>query len=1048
MSNEYCENKLIQQSAANLLRDQLGWEVAFAFNDEVLGENGTFGRKSYREVLLPKYLDSALKRINPWITPKQINEVKSALEAHLSSSSLLEINKEKYAMLLDGIDVTIQDSRGNKNTKKALLIDFEHVDNNHFLAVQEFKITGPIYNRRTDIVGFVNGIPLLFVELKGLSVDVYNAYADNYTDYLNTIPQIFYYNAILMFSNGGKAKVGTLGSKYEFFHEWKRLEERDKGSVALETALLGICNKKNFLDLIENYIIYDNSGSKLVKILARNHQYLGVNRAVEKYAKHEFQDGKLGVFWHTQGSGKSYSMIFFVKKILRKLPGNPTFILLTDRDELNRQLSGTFSACGVLGNIDPKYYMAQSGEDLIEKLHSNLPFIFTLIHKFNKPDAEPYTPDRDIIIISDEAHRSQYGNLAENMCRLLPTASRIGFTGTPLFGSNDITARTFGDYISTYDFQRAVEDGATVPLYYDNRGERLQDITNPRITDEMLQAIEDADLDDTQREKLEHEFENEIHLLTAEPRLKAIAKDFVSHYSYVWQSGKAMFVCLNKVTCVRMYNYVQEYWHYETLRVEQELSHAQSEQEALELERKLKWMKETEMAVVISEEQNEEMTFRKWGLDIIPHRKKIKTRELDKEFKDADNPFRIVFVCAMWLTGFDCKSLSCLYLDKPMKAHTLMQTIARANRVSEGKTNGLILDYIGIIAALNKALADYTKDIAKGGGGSPTIDKEKLKARILELIASIKEYLKEHGIILEDIIAAEGFEKVALLLDAENALCATLEIKKKFQVYAQELLRLMRYVDRGELDSQAITDKEAIRAIFNQLKERIRHADNTDLMVKINKIISENVVVELPNGEQIAASKEFDISKINFELLQVEFAKAKRKNLIIKDLDELLQQKLNVMMLSNPGRVDYYRRYNDIIKEYNADQDKVAIQKTFMELMKLSEELTTEEQRYVRENLDNEEQLAIYDLLYSDNLTKDDIKAIKEMAKELYGKIKGLIDQLDHWADKETTRSQVNAAIYDIIYDKAPNVVYEHQELYGSKIFEYFYTRYGYGTYS
>lgn len=1042
MSNEYCENKLIQQSAADLLRDELGWEVAFAFNDEVIGENATYGRKNYREVLLPKCLNAALKRINPWITDKQINEVRTALEAHLSTSSLLEINQEKYAYLQDGVDVTVQDRQGHKNLKKALLIDYENVANNSFLALQEFKIAGPVYNRRTDIVGFVNGIPLLFIELKKLNVDVYNAYNDNYRDYLKSIPQLFYYNAILMLSNGGQAKIGTLGSKYEFFHEWKRLAEDEKGSVALETALRGICKKENFLDLIENFILYDKSGSKLVKILARNHQYLGVNRAVAKYAKNEFQDGKLGVFWHTQGSGKSYSMIFFVKKIRRKLVGNPTFVMLTDRDELNRQLSGTFAACGVLGNIQPEYYMATSGEDLIAKLHANLPFIFTLIHKFNKPDAEPYITDHPIIIVSDEAHRSQYGNLADNMCRLLPTASRIGFTGTPLFSSDGITARTFGDYVSTYDFQKAVEDGATVPLYYDNRGEKLKEITNPDITDEILDAIEKADLDVDQRDKLEQEFAEEIHLLTAEPRLKAIAKDFVEHYSYVWQSGKAMFVCLNRITCVRMYNYVQEYWKRAIDNLDIQKSHVNSEQEALEIERKLKWMRETEMAVVVSEEQNEEAVFKKWGLDIIPHRKKIKTRELDKDFKDDANPFRIVFVCAMWLTGFDCKSLSCLYLDKPMKAHTLMQTIARANRVSEGKTNGLILDYIGIIAALNKALAEYTKNVAGGNGSKSAIDREKLKERILELIEAIKEYLKANDVSLEAIIEASGFTKIQLLLEAENNLCATMEIKKKFQIHARELFRLLKFAERGELEPSAIADKEAIHAIFEQLKDRIRHADNTDLMVAINKIINENVRMEVPEGNNIANSTEFDISKINFSLLQAEFAKAKRKNTIMRDLDKLVQQTLAKMLLQNPDRVNYYKRYNEIIEEYNADQDKVAIQQTFMKLMQLSQELTVEQHRYVRENLDNEEQLAIYDLLYSDNLSKADIKAIKEMAKELYAKVKGLIDQLDHCFDKESTRAQVNSAILDIIYDKAPNVVYEHQELYAGKIFEYFYTRY------
>lgn len=488
----------------------------------------------------------------------------------------------------------------------------------------------------------------------------------------------------LMLSNGVEAKVGTLGSKYEFFHEWKRLSEQEQGSVALETMLRGICKKENFLDLLEDFILFDHSGGKTVKILARNHQYLGVNEAVRAYEARKLNNGKLGVFWHTQGSGKSYSMVFLSQKIRRKFAGSPTIVVLTDREELNSQISDTFENCGLLGKTKASKFIATSGEDLINKLKGNPSFIFTLIQKFNKKVDEPIIPDHDIIIMSDEAHRSQYGVFADNMVELLPTASRIGFTGTPLLSNDNITERTFGGYISIYDFKRAVEDKATVPLYYENRGEKILDINNPDITDKILDAIEAADLDPEQEEKLEHEFEKEIHLLTAEPRLESVARDFVSHYSDLWTSGKAMFVCLNKVTCVRMYDFVQKYWQDDIKALEKQIQTA-SQQEVQELERKLNWMKETEMAVVISQEQNEIQTFKKWNLDIKYHREKMEKRDLDKEFKDKDNPLRVVFVCAMWLTGFDVKCLSCLYLDKPLKAHTLMQTIARANRVAEGK---------------------------------------------------------------------------------------------------------------------------------------------------------------------------------------------------------------------------------------------------------------------------------------------------------------------------------------------------------------------------
>ena len=480
MSYDYSENILVQESAGELLQQELGWEVAFAYDREVLGPEGTFGRTAYSEVLLSRYFRAALQRLNPRLAASQIDEAESRLKSCLVTASLLQINKEKYGLIRNGIPVSVRLPDGGSEERLVRVIDFNKPENNHFLAIREMKIHGSLYRRRTDIVGFVNGIPLLFVELKKPSVAVENAYTDNYTDYLDTIPQLFHFNAFLILSNGIEAKVGTLGSKYAFFHEWKRLAESDAGSVALETMLRGICRKENFLDLLENFLLFDRSGGRLVKILARNHQYLGVNEAVKAYADRKLRNGKLGVFWHTQGSGKSYSMLFLARKIRRKFPGSPTFVILTDREELNRQISETFENCDALGEgLKSKECIATSGSDLVGKLRGNPSFIFTLIHKFNQPDVPPITPDHDIIIMSDEAHRSQYGLFAENMCRLLPTASRIGFTGTPLLADDNITERTFGGYISIYDFQRAVEDHATVPLYYENRGERLKDIPSP-----------------------------------------------------------------------------------------------------------------------------------------------------------------------------------------------------------------------------------------------------------------------------------------------------------------------------------------------------------------------------------------------------------------------------------------------------------------------------------------------------------------------------------------------------------------------------------------
>ena len=1041
MSYDYSENILVQKSASHLLKQELGWEVALAYNTEKLGKDGTFGRTSFREILLTRYFRQALQKLNPWITPIQLDEAQKKMESHLSTASLMQINEEKYTLIRDGIPVTVKRPGGKTEEKNAMVIDFHNPENNHFLAVQELKIHGELYRRRTDVVGFVNGIPLLFIELKKTTVDVQNAYTDNYTDYLDTIPHLFYYNAFLILSNGLEAKVGTLGSKYEFFHEWKRLSEEEKGSVALEVMLRGICKKENFLDLLENFILFDHSDGHTVKILARNHQYLGVNEAVKAYESRKLNDGKLGVFWHTQGSGKSYSMVFLAQKIRRKYAGSPTIVILTDREELNTQISDTFENCGLLGKVEASQFIASSGDDLVQKLKGNPSFIFTLIQKFNQPNLEPIYPDHDIIIMSDEAHRSQYGIFADNMVNLLPTASRIGFTGTPLLSNDNITERTFGGYISVYDFKRAVEDGATVPLYYENRGDKIADLENPDITDRILDAIEKAELDVDQQEKLEREFAKEIHLLTAQQRLESIAKDFAGHYSDLWTSGKAMFVCLNKVTCVRMYDLVQKYWAEEIERLENDMKLA-TQQEAQELSRKLKWMKETEMAVVISQEQNEIQTFQKWGLDIKVHRQKMEKRELDKEFKDAAKPLRVVFVCAMWLTGFDVKCLSCLYLDKPLKAHTLMQTIARANRVAAGKSNGLIVDYIGIVKALRKALADYTANIAGQNGADPTIDKQELIARILDTISAAKDYLLRYHFYLHKLIEAKDFEKLELLKEAANAVSGTLEERKQFQTYVTELIRLMKYVDRQDITSENRKEYEALVAIFHQLQKKRKNASNTDLMVEINHIISEYVEVDVPQ-EGLVPSRRFDISKIDFALLQKEFARTKKRNLMLKDLDDLIQERLNKLLFSNSQRINYYERYQKIIEDYNSEQNQATIEKTFMDLMDLAKSMDQEEQRYAREGFSSDEELSLYDLLFLETLTKQEMQQIKRVAVDLLAKVKSKIAELDHWRDKEETKATVDNLIRDTLWSELPKCYDDNSiSMCRQKIYEYVYVRY------
>ena len=1045
MAKDYSEDKLVQESTADFLEKELGWKSIYAFDQETLGLNGTLGRTNYHEVLLTRHLCQALKRLNPWLTDKQLQECLERMTEHMSSQTLMQINEQKYQLIRDGIPVTRVKPNGETEEVRAKVIDFASPDKNEFLCVRELQVHGALYRRRADIVGFVNGIPLLFMELKNHNVEVVDAFNKNYRDYLDTIPQLFYHNTFIMFSNGLEARVGTIDSKWEFFHEWKRLTEEDAGSIELPMMLRGICKKENFLDLLENFILYDHSGGRTAKIMARNHQYMGVNQAVEMYRNRQYLNGKLGVFWHTQGSGKSYSMLFLAQKIRRKFEGSPTFLVLTDRDELNKQISDTFENCGLLGNVKAKKFIASSGEDLKSKLKGNPSFIFSLIQKFNDANAEPIYPDHDIIVMSDEAHRTQNGIFADNLMHMLPTAHRIGFTGTPLLSNDNITARTFGGYVSIYDFKRAVEDKATVPLYYENRGEKLQELKNPEINEEIAAALEQAgDLDASQLAKLEREFAKEVHLLTAKKRLRLVAQDFVRHYSDLWTSGKAMFVSYNKVTCVRMYNYVQEYWQREIKLLEQAIEKCDSQQEVQEMKRKLVWMKETDMAVVVSQEQNEIQTFQKWDLDIKPHRERMEKEELDKQFKDADSKLRVVFVCAMWLTGFDVKTLSCLYIDKPMKAHTLMQTIARANRVAEGKTNGLIIDYIGIVKALRQALADYTANPEGHDGNDPTVDKEKLIEEVLKTIASTTSFLKEHDFELNILIRAESFMKLHYLVQAANAMCETAEIRKTFCTYTTTLLKLWKYLDREDITQEMKQQKDAIEAIFKELQKKRQHADITDLSVAINRIVNDHLDIQPTMVAEDGPSRRFDISAINFELLRREFAKSREKNLILKDIQELLQERIAQMLAKNPSRINFYEKYQQIIHDYNQEQNRATIEKTFEELMKLSNELTEEEKRFVREGFDNDEQLSMYDVLMKDDLSKDDIKKLKTVAKELLEKIKALMATMDHPFDKQETKAAIIITIRDILWQELPESYSEESiTQYRDAVYNYVSQHYG-----
>lgn len=557
----YTEDTLVQQTTAEYLEKQLGWDSVYAYNNEDFGPASLLRRSSDREVVLTRYLRQKLVALNPGLPQTAYDDAVRQLTTTITTQTLLATNREKYTVMRDGVQVTFRNEKGERIKQRLRVFDFDNPENNHFLCVRELWVCGDLYRRRADIVGFVNGLPLLFIECKNIHKSLRTAFDKNFADYKDTIPHLFHHNAIVLIGNGDKARIGSISSRWEHFHEWKRLNEEEPGVVDMETLLKGVCAKRNFMDIIENFIIFDDSSGEPKKILARNHQFLGVNRAIEAVRDRKNRQGKLGVFWHTQGAGKSYSMVFFTRKVHRKLGGNFTFLILTDREDLDTQIYKTFAGCGVV-DIDRDPCRATSGEHLRRLLAQHKSYIFSLIQKFNQ-EVEPdqaYSLRDDIIVITDEAHRSQYGTLALNMRNALQNASYIGFTGTPLFKDDEITRRVFGDYVSTYDFQRAVEDKATVPLYYDARGDKLGVAVgdlNERIA-AKLEEIETDDVDVEQR--LERELKRDYHIITAGKRLDQIARDFVRHYSNAWESGKAMLVCIDKITCVRMYKLIEFYW--------------------------------------------------------------------------------------------------------------------------------------------------------------------------------------------------------------------------------------------------------------------------------------------------------------------------------------------------------------------------------------------------------------------------------------------------------------------------------------------------------
>ena len=1109
------EDRLVQATFARHLEQVLGWDSVYAWNEETFGPDGTLGRADTREAVLTRDLRAALERLNSDLPTSAVDDAMRTLTVYDVSRSTVQHNHEFHRLIRGGVPVEYQDAQGRRKSARARVIDFDNAPgSNRFLAVRELKLTGvrtPNYNRRADLVCFVNGLPLVFIELKAVYRNIREGFDNNLSDYLdeNVIAHAFHHNAFLIVSNGDRARYGSITGGWEHFAEWKRLDEADKGSLDAEVLLNGMLAHDRLLDIVENFILFDESKPGATrKVIARNHQVLGVNRAVASVArqeelKREFPPGRrlkrrvvelplepgapaadppalpmaaepppppytarrpvaiverahpdlgrLGVFWHTQGSGKSYSMAFFAEKVRRKLEGNFTFLLMTDRNDLDGQIYRTFVGCGIADDNTPR---AKSGDDLETLLKENHRYVFSLIHKFHKDvgPRQPYSERDDIIVISDEAHRTQAGRLARNMRLALPNAAFIGFTGTPLFKQDEITKRIFGSYVSRYDFKRSEEDGATVKLVYENRGEKLG-VARTDLNDRIAARIEAAELDPDQEALLDKLLGQDYEVVTADERLDKIAADFVEHCATRWQSGKSMLVCIDKITCARMLQRIVPRWQAKAAAVRgaagakraeaeaeaegNESVRAALAEEAETLAAQAAWLDETIVEIVISEAQNEVRDFAKWGFDIIPHRGLMKRGfdaadggrvDVETAFKSPEHPFRVAIVCAMWLTGFDVECLSTLYIDKPMKAHSLMQAIARANRVWPGKDFGLIVDYNGMLKSLREALAQYALGDDDGDGGEEIVApvEERVQA-LVEAVEATEAHLRGLGFDPVTVIGTTGFTRIRGLRDAVEAVYTSDEAKRRFEVLARQVFVRFKALAMEPSAFPYAERHDNLEAIYKKLSERRDTADVTELLKELHRIVNEAIRTQAPGDDQ-AEGLTFDLSRIDMEKLRDEFAKKVRhKATALRDIREIVEEKLAQMLARNPSRMDYQRKYEEIVADYNREKDRVTVEETFRRLTELIEELDAEQRRAVEEGL-SEDELALFDLLKKEDLGRAARERVKQASRDLLASIQARLKDLDRFWEKEQTKADIKVFILDEVYANLPTPPFTPEE--------------------
>ncbi|AWK51619.1 deoxyribonuclease [Clostridium beijerinckii] len=1039
---------MIEQSAIKMLVDVNKYESinCYTIDKETLPDNTD--REDKKQVVLPNILFIKLCEINPKIPVDAIKKEVEKLSRTSKTGDLMLTNYSNYQMLRNGINVEYEID-GKKTKDRLNIINYNEPLKNSFIVASQMWIKGEVHWRRPDLIIFINGLPLVFIELKNSNILVKNAYDKNLTDYLKDIPYLFNFNQICVLSNGMETKLGSFKAGYEHFFEWLKVEDEKEtpdraeikeNCISLEYLIRGLLKKDTLIDYIENFILYDR---KKVKLIAKNHQFLGVNRAFNAFLNRENLKGKLGVFWHTQGSGKSYSMVMLSRKIKHKCSGNFTFLVITDRKDLDDQTYKNFLRTEFIKKEEE--VRPSNSSKLREELVTNKTILFSLIHKFryDKGKKYPILSERDdIIVMVDEAHRTQYKDLAENLRIGLPNAQFIAFTGTPLLGSKKLTNSWFGDYVSEYNFAQSIEDNATVPLYYTKRVPEVE-LKNDFLNSDFAEVLEEENLTETEQKRLENHYAKELEVLKRDDRLDTIANDIVYHFPRRGFLGKGMVISVDKFTTVKMYDKVNYYWKEEIKKLNSQISKENDEIEKLKLKRIVNYMRSVQMAVVISCEDGEEEKFKKQGLSINIHRERMNEVDengfdIEDNFKDDKHPLQLVFVCSMWLTGFDAPSVSTLYLDKPMKGHTLMQTIARANRVYVGKENGIIVDYLDIFKYLKRALADYGTDEE---GVMPVKDIHKLLDQLNQTIEITVQYCFELGVDFKLVIGqADTFKKLDNFESFANIILGNDEWKNEFKVYSNtvELLYESLRPDIFKMDFDNSL-KEAILYLRGIIDGKIRPEKLEAARIKIDQLLDQSILVaeEKATYSIVTTGKEIDLSKLNIDELRAQFKMTKYKNIEISNLRKFIEEKLARMIQKNVTRGNFAELFQNIIDNYNAGGSQN--DDFFEKLLKLMEELKQEEERHIKEEL-SEEELEIFDLLRKEKLLKDEEKKVKLAAKMLY---ETLIQKKSElfivgWQNDPQPKERVKHEIINVlntflpetygrdIFTQKSNIVYEH----------------------